>query len=167
MLLCLAAVIRWVDRCHGAWVLLGFFCLLCVPQAPTQQRTRRSSRCRSIQNAAVNDQIYAITVNPLTPRRIVSAPWQAFVLNQLQVREGKGKVLARRMRDMITRDLGLRAPFIDVVAPGCGSVLMCVRSCSSHVLAVSSSFKLIRYSSPAGAFKDYVMHAPIRSVLQH
>ena len=47
------------------------------------------------------------------------------------------------IRDVITHDLGLRAPFIDVVAPSCARVLMSARARSSHVLAVSSSFKHI------------------------
>ena len=61
-------------------------------------------------------------------------------------------------------DLGRRAPFIDVVAPGCARVLMSARSRWSHVLAVSSSFKHILYSSPAGAFTEYTSRAPIGSV---
>ena len=66
------------------------------------------------------------------------------------------------IRAVITHDLGRRAPFIDVVAPGCARALM---SASSHVLAVSSSFKHILYSSPAGAFTEYVTRAPLGSVL--
>ena len=34
-----------------------------------------------------------------------------------EVREGKDKVPAMWIRDVITHDLGRRAPFIDVVAP--------------------------------------------------
>ena len=59
----------------------------------------------------------------------------------------KDKVLATWIRDVIAHDLGRRAPFIDVVAPGCARVLMSARSRSSHALAVSSSFKHILYSS--------------------
>ena len=69
------------------------------------------------------------------------------------------------MRDSITHDLGRRAPFIDVVAPGYARVLMSARSRSSHVLAVSSSFKHILYSSPGGAFTEYITRAPIGTVL--
>ena len=58
---------------------------------------------------------------------------------------GKDKVLGTWIRDVIAHDLGRRAPFIDVVAPGCARVLMSARSRSSHVLAVSSSFKHILY----------------------
>ena len=83
---------------------------------------------------------------------------------QLEVREGKDKVLATWIRDVITHDLGPRAPFIDVVAPGCARVLMSARSRSS-LLAVSRSFKHILYSSPAGAFTEYITRAPIGSVL--
>ena len=42
---------------------------------------------------------------------------------------------------------------------------MSARSRSSHVLAVSGSFKHILYSSPAGAFTEYITRAPIGSVL--
>ena len=77
----------------------------------------------------------------------------------------KDKVLATWIRDVIAHDLGRRAPFIDVVAPGCARVMMSARSRSSHVLAVSSSFKHILYSSPAGAFTEYITRAPIGSVL--
>ena len=45
--------------------------------------------------------------------------------------------------DVITHDLGRRAPYMDVVAPGYARVLMSARVRSSHVLAVSSSFKHI------------------------
>ena len=64
---------------------------------------------------------------------------------------------------MITHDLGRRAPFIDVDVPGYARVLMSARS--SHVLAVSSSFKRILYSSPTGAFTEYITRAPVWSVL--
>ena len=84
---------------------------------------------------------------------------------QLEVREGKDKVLATWIRDVYTHDLGRRAPCIDVVAPGYARVLMSARSRSSHVLAVSSSFQHMLYSSPAGAFTEYITSAPIGSVL--
>ena len=100
----------------------------------------------------------------LTRRRIVSALWQVFLQKQLEVREGKDRVLATWIRDVITHDLGRRAAFIDV-APGCARVLISARSRSSHVLAFSSSFKHILRSSPAGAFTEYITRAPIGSVL--
>ena len=95
----------------------------------------------------------------------MSALWQVFLQKQVEVREGKDKVLAMWICDVTTHDLGRRAPFIDVVAPDCDCVLMSARSRSSHVLAVSSSFKHILYSSPAGAFTEYITRAPIGSVL--
>ena len=82
----------------------------------------------------------------------MSALWQVFLQKQLEVREGEDKVLATWIRDVITHDLGHRALFIDVVAPSCARVLMSARSRSSHVLALSSSFKHGLYSSPAAAF---------------
>ena len=95
----------------------------------------------------------------------MSAIWQVFLQKQLEVRDGKDKVLATWISDVITHDLGCRAPFIDVVALGCARVLMSARSISSHVLSVSSSLKHIMYSSPAGAFTEYITLAPIGSVL--
>ena len=74
-------------------------------------------------------------------------------------------MLATWIRDVIAHDLGRRAPFIDVVTSGCARVLMSARSRSSHVLAVSSFFKHVPYSSPAGAFTGYITRAPIGSVL--
>ena len=133
-----------------------------VTHDPAQRPTRRSTRRRSNRNATVDDQTDVITFCALTRRRIVSALWQVFLQKQLEVREGKDKVLAMWIRDVITHDLGRRAPFINVVAPGCARVLMCARSRSSHV---SSSFKHILYSSPAGAFTEYITRAPIGSVL--
>ena len=81
------------------------------------------------------------TFRTLTHGRIVSALWQVFLLKQVPVPDGKDKVLAMWIRDVITSYLGRRAPFFDVVAHGCARVLMSARSL--HVLAVSSSFKLI------------------------
>ena len=57
------------------------------------------------------------------------------------------------------------APFTDVAAPGCARVLMSARSRSSHVLAFSSSFKHVPYSSLTAAFPEYSTRAPIGSVL--
>ena len=97
----------------------------------------------------MDDQTDVIKFCALTRRRIVSALCQVFLQKQPEVGEGKDKVLATWIRDVITHDLGRRAPFIVVVAPaaGCARVLMSARSRSSHVLAVSSSFKHILYSS--------------------
>ena len=95
-----------------------------VTRAPAQRPTRRSARRWSNRNATVDDQTDVITFCALTRRRIVSALWQVFLQKQLEVREGKDKVLATWIRDVIPHDLGRRAPFIDVVAPGCARVLM-------------------------------------------
>ena len=89
----------------------------------------------------MDDQTDVITFCALTRRRIVSALWQVFLQKQLEVWEGKDKVLAMWTRDVITHDLGRRAPFIDVVAPGCARVLMSARSRSSHVFAVFKFFQ--------------------------
>ena len=132
-----------------------------VTHAPAQRPTRRSARRRSTLNATVDDQTDVITFCALTRRRIVSALWQVFLQKQLEIREEKAKVLATWIRDVITHDLGRWAPFIDVVAPDCARVLMSARLRSSHVLAVSSSFKHILCSSPAGAFTEYITRAPI------
>ena len=88
-----------------------------VTHAPAQRPTRRSARRRSNRTAAVDDQTDVITFCALTRRRIVSALWHVFLQKQLEVREGKDKVLATWIRDVTTHDLGRRAPFIDVVAP--------------------------------------------------
>ena len=136
-----------------------------VTHAPAQRPTRRSARRRSNRNATVDDQIDVITFCALTRRRTVSALWQVFLQKQLEVREGKERVLAMWIRNVSTHDLRRRAPFIDVVAPGCARVLMSARSRSSHVLAISSSFKHTLYSSPAGAFTEHITRAHIGSVL--
>ena len=136
-----------------------------VTHAPAQQPTCRSRRRRSTRNATVDDQTDVIRFCALTRRRIVSALWQVFLQRQLEIREGKDKVLAAWIRDVISHDLGRRAPFIDVIAPGCARVLRSARSRSSHVFAVSSSFKHILNSSPAGAFTEYIQCAPMGSVL--
>ena len=113
----------------------------------------------------MDDQTDVITFCVLTRRRIVSDLWQVFLQKQLEVREGKNKVLSMWIRNVITQDLGRRAPFIDVVAPGSARVLVSARSRSSHVLAVLSSFKHILSSSPAGAFTEYIARTPIGSGL--
>ena len=137
-------------------------------RAPTKAKNKgkkRGKRKKKKKNDTVDDQTDVITFCALTRRRIVSALWQVFLQKQLEVREGMDKVLAMWIRDVITHDLGRRATFIDVVAPGCARVLMSASSRLSHVLAVSSSFKHILYSSPAGAFTAYITRAPIGSVL--
>ena len=69
-----------------------------------------------------------------------------------------GAVHTRRLPPVTA---GMHTTPLDVAAPGCARVLMSARSRSSHVLAVSSSFKHILYSSPAGAFTEYITRAPI------
>ena len=98
-----------------------------VTHAPAKRPTRRSARRRSNRNAMVNDQTDVITFCALTPRRILSALWQVFLQKQIEVREGKDKVLATWIREVITHELGRCAPFIDVVAPGYALVLMSAR----------------------------------------
>lgn len=95
-----------------------FYGMKIVTRAHAQRPTRRSSCRRPIRNAAVDVQIDVVTLGAITRKRIVSALWQVFLQKQLQVREGKDKVLASWMRDVTTNDLGRRAPFIDVVASG-------------------------------------------------
>ena len=90
---------------------------------------------------------------------------RVFIQKQLQVREGKNKVLATWIRDVITHALCHQAPSIDFFAHGCARVLMSARSRSSHVLAVSSSFKNVLCSLPANVFTEYTTGAPIGSVL--
>ena len=72
-----------------------------VTHAPAQRPTRRSTRRRSTRNATVDDQTDVITFCALTRRRIVSALWQVFLQKQLEIREGKDKVLATWIRDVI------------------------------------------------------------------
>ena len=68
----------------------------------------------------------------------MSALWRVFLQKQLEVREGKDSVLATWIRDVITHDLGRRAPFIDVVAPGCARVLMSARVLRSARVLMSA-----------------------------
>ena len=104
-----------------------FYGMEIVTHAPAQRPTRCSSRRRSIPNAAVHHQIEIVTFSAPARRRIVSAVWKVFLPKQLQVREGKDKVLASWIRDAITHDLGRRASVIDVVAPVYARVLMSAR----------------------------------------
>ena len=57
----------------------------------------------------MDDQTDGIAFGALTRRRILSALWQVFLQKQLEIREGKDKVLATWIRDVITHDLGRRA----------------------------------------------------------
>lgn len=98
------------------------------------------------------------------PSRIVSAFWQIFLQNQL-VRGGEDRVLASRMRDVMAHDLGRRAAFIDVVAPGALVLMRSARWRLSHALPVSGSVKHVPSSSPTGAFTKHITGAPIGSVL--
>ena len=59
-----------------------------------------SSRRWSIRNAPLDDQIDVVTSRALTRRRIVSALSEVFLQKQLQVWEGKDKVLASWVRAM-------------------------------------------------------------------
>ena len=136
-----------------------------MTHAPAQPLTRRSSPRWPIRHATVDDQIDVATFSALTRRRSLFALWQVFLQQQLQVREGKDKMPASWRCDLMTHDPGHRAPFIDAVAPSCARVLMSARSPWSRVLAVSSSFKLILYISPTGAFTKYITRATIGSAL--
>ena len=95
-----------------------FYGMKIVTRAPAERPTRCSAHLRSNRIATVDDQTDAITFCALTRRRIVSTLWQVFLQKQLEVQEGKVKVLATWICDVITHDRGGRAPFIDVVAPG-------------------------------------------------
>ena len=48
------------------------------------------------------------------------------------MREGQGAVLASRVRDAITHDLGRRAPLADIVEPGLARILTSARLRMSH-----------------------------------
>ena len=70
----------------------------------------------------------------LSPRRgmaCIEGGWttkRVFLPKQLQVREGKNKVLATWIRDVITHDLCRRDPSINILDQVCARALMSARS---------------------------------------
>ena len=130
-----------------------------------QRSTRRSARRRPPRNATLDGHaVVFVAISARTCRRLVSALWQVFLLKQLLVAQGKYKVLGLRMQDVIPHDLGRRAPFIGVVATG-ARLLTHAFSRLSHGQAFSTCFNQFLHSSPAGAFTDVILFAPVGSVL--
>lgn len=76
-------------------------------------------------------------------------------------------MLASRMCDVITYDMGLQVLVIHVLEPAFGRALMSVHSCLSHVFAIiSRCLEHILHSFPAGFFTRYISHASVRFGLQ-
>ena len=100
--------------CH-AEILFVDCCLL-----PLSELISAAKQCWKVTLSKMSAARFLVAVGSITiptRRQTVSALWQVFLQKQIEVREGKDKVLVTWIREVITHDLGRCAPFIDGVAP--------------------------------------------------